>query len=256
MRNHPLSSRTRVVAVLVWLCATRAYAAPVVTDQAQVTYGSGVRARWVSIPGWLLSPLAEPNVPLSSYGLGAEIFRRKDNRDLSLSLTYQRMGPRDGNWLGRGGDVTEDTDLVQFRNFGIIGVDFSSIWRVPLHRQVSFRYGAGLGVVLITGQVLRVSDSGCTAQNVADTHACRPRYCPPLGDCPEAVHVMNQGRPDSGPNAPHRTPDPNIPGAFPVLSLLAGFDFRLPNVPGLELRVEGGFYDAFFLGIGGAWLFF
>jgi hypothetical protein len=254
MRNHMPTTAT----LLVWLCATRAYAqasGPVVLDQTQAVYGSALRARWVSIPGWLLSAFTEHNVPLSSYGLGAELFRRKDNRDLSLSLTYQRMGPSDGNWLGRGRDVTQDTDLVQFRNFGIIGVDFSSIWRLPVHRYVSFRYGAGLGVVLITGQVLRVSDAGCTAQNVADTRACRPRYCPAGVDCPEAVHVKNQGVPDNGPNAPHRYPDPNIPSAFPVVSLLAGFDFKIPDVPGVELRLEGGFYDAFFLGLGGAYLF-
>jgi len=32
------------------------------------------------------------------------------------------------------------------------------------------------------------------------------------------------------------------------VNLLVGVDFRLPQVRGWEARIEGGFYDAFFLG--------
>jgi hypothetical protein len=220
-----------------------------------VVYGSALRGRWVSIPGWVLSTFTKKNMPVSTYGFGAEVFRRKDNRDLTIGLMYQKMGPPDGNWLGSGYQADIDTDLVQFRNFGMVGLDFSSVWRVRVHDNVGFRYGGGLGVALITGKVLRTSAFGCTEQNAGNTSACRPRYCPAQGPCPESLHVTNQGPLDGGPNDPHRYQDSHIPGAIPVINVVVGFDFHIPDVKGLELRLEGGFYDAFFLGAGAAWLF-
>lgn len=222
---------------------------------AGVVYGSALRGRWVSIPGWVLSMFTKKNMPVSAYGFGAEVFRRKDNRDLTVGLTYQKMAPPDGNWLGSSYQAGIDTDFVQFRKFGIIGLDFSSVWRVRVHDNVGFRYGGGLGIALVTGQVLRTSAAGCTEQNAGDTSACRPRYCPAQGPCPESLHVMHQGPIDGGPNDPHRYEDSHVPAAFPVINALLGFDFHIPDVKGLELRVEGGFYDAFFLGAGAAWLF-
>jgi hypothetical protein len=252
MRDHTRTGRRSTawpLVLLVWLAATSAHA------EGAAVYGAGLRARWVSVPGWALSLATKQNEPLSSYGFGGELFRRKDGRDIAFGLTYQRMSPPDGNWLARGHDASLDTDLVQFRDFAIIGFDVSVIWRLPVREHVAFRYGGGLGLALIQGQVLRVSAAGCTEQNAGDTRACRPRYCPAQGPCPESLHVMNEGRVDNGPADPHRYPDRNVPGAFPVLNLLAGFDFQVPQVKGLELRVEGGFYDAFFLGAGGVYLF-
>jgi hypothetical protein len=37
--------------------------------------------------------------------------------------------------------------------------------------------------------------------------------------------------------------------------MVLGFDFRIPDVKGLEFRVEGGFSNAFFLGTSAAYLF-
>jgi hypothetical protein len=38
---------------------------------------------------------------------------------------------------------------------------------------------------------------------------------------------------------------------FPVVNVFAGMDFRLPDyAKGWEAKIEGGFFDAFFLGVG------
>ena len=50
------------------------------------------------------------------------------------------------------------------------------------------------------------------------------------------------------PTNPHRFKDPNVPPVLPVVNLVIGVDFRLPQVRGWEGRIEGGFYNAFFLG--------
>lgn len=218
-------------------------------------YGSALRLRWVSVPGWFLSLFTDENVPLSSYAIGGEFFRRKGDMDIAFGLTWQKMGPPDGNWLGRGEDPALETDLLQFRNFGMVAFDISFLWRTELGRYVSTRYGMGLGLGIITGKLLRVSAGtpGCK-DNPGDEAKCVPIYCPPSG-CTEVLHKMNEGRPDTSPVDPHRFAEPSVPGALPVLNFVVGLDFRIPDVKGFEFRLDAGFYDAFFLGLGGAYLF-
>jgi hypothetical protein len=233
--------------------------APVVNAEApvgqrEVVYGAGARLRWVSVPHWMLDLFTKQNQALSSYGFAGEFFRRKGDMDIMVGLSYQRMGPPDGNWLGKGHQASLDTDLTQFRNFGFVGLDATFIWRSVISQYVAFRYGAGLGVAIMTGEMLRTSAAGCTEQNAGNTAQCRPIYCPPSG-CTEAMHVAHQGGVDNGPSDPHRFKDNNVPGAIPILNLVTGLDFHIPQAKGLELRLEGGFYDAFFLGMAAGYLF-
>jgi hypothetical protein len=220
-----------------------------------VTYGSGARLRWVSVPHWLLGLFTKQNQSLSSYGFAAEGYRRKGDLDIMFSLSYQRMGPPDGNWLGKGHDAGIDTDFIQFRNFGLVGFDATFIWRTVISEYVAFRYGAGLGIAIVTGQMLRTSAAGCTDQNLGDVTRCKPRVCRGT-TCTEAELAMSSrtGSVDSA-DDPHRFADGNVPGAIPILNLVTGLDFHIPQVKGLELRLEGGFYDAFFLGMAAGYLF-
>lgn len=238
-----------------------ATSSPAVTTEApvaprDVVYGAGARLRWVSVPHWMLGLFTKENQSLSSYGFAGEFYRRKGDMDIMVGLSYQRMGPPDGNWLGKGHDANIDTDLVQFRNFGFVGLDATFIWRSPLSEYVAFRYGAGLGLAIMTGEMLRTSAAGCTEQNKGDVTVCKPIVCRGR-TCTEAELAMSSrtGTIDNGPGDPHRFKDSNVPGAIPILNLVMGFDFHIPQAKGLELRLEGGFYDAFFLGVAAGYLF-
>src|SRR5262245_56358089 len=132
-------------------------AADAAAPTRDVLYGTALRLRWVSVPSWFLSFFTDENVPLSSYAVGGDFFRRKGAMGIAFGVTYQKMAPHDGNWLGRGNDPTLDTDLVQFRNFGFVGFDVSFLWRTELNEYVSTRYGAGLGLAIMTGKMLRTS---------------------------------------------------------------------------------------------------
>ena len=57
------------------------------------------------------------------------------------------------------------------------------------------------------------------------------------------------------PTDPHRFADPNVPPVLPILNMVIGIDFRLPQLRGWEAKIEGGFYDAFFLGGGVGYTF-
>ncbi len=219
-------------------------------------YGFAVRLpRWVSVPRWLLQAFVQESVPLSTFSFGGvEFIRRKETFDLVIGIAYQNMSPPDGNWLARNHPPGADTDLVQFRNMSLLAFDASFVGRKRFNPYLGMRYGAGLGLALVRGQMLRTSSAFCTAGNVGDTRACRPKFCPPTG-CTEPLLKASEGNVDGGPDDPSRFVETSVPGALPVVNLTLGLDFHHPEVPGLELRLEGGFYDALFVGLGIGYIF-
>jgi hypothetical protein len=234
--------------------STATAAAPEATG---TRYGVGLRMpRWTSVPGWLLDLFAAENVPLSTFSsFGLEAFARFTKFDLVLGLSYQNMSPGDGNWLGKGKDPSLDTDFVQPRGVALLGADVSVISRRMFTPYFGMHYGAGLGLAVVRGAVWRISNSSaCTSANAGDERACRPIVCK-NGPCTEAELKKTEGLPDGGPEDPRRYKEPDVPSALPILHLNVGLDFRLPQVPGLEARLEGGFYDAFFLGTSFAYVF-
>jgi hypothetical protein len=257
-----------ILAALVWMAVASpasAQEAPppgaaATTEQASadmVRYGVGLRMpRWVSVPSWFLGLFTEENVGLSTFGsFGVEFLRRRGDFDIVFGLGYQNMSPEDGNWLGKGKDASVDTDFVQFRDFAMIGVDVAFVQRRMFTRYFGIHYGAGLGLALVRGEILRISNSEqCTKANAGNETLCRPLPCPPSG-CNEAMLKATEGGVDGGPTMPSRFKDSNVPGAIPILNMALGLDLRLPELPGFEAKLEGGFYNAFFVGLGFAYIF-
>jgi len=218
--------------------------------QADLSYGVAARLRWISVPAWLLNLFTKKNMPLSTWGTGIELFRRKANFDIVLSINYQNMSPGDGNWLGKDHSANVDTDYVHFNGLALWGADVSFVWHTLFNEWFGMHYGAGIGVAYIPGEILRISNdpARCNEQNAGNISQCYPRgwtYMPGSGLTPDPATLLPG--PDD-PNNPHRFADPNKPSVLPIVNLLVGIDFRLPQVRGWEARIEGGFYDAFFLG--------
>ncbi|HEY5449051.1 MAG TPA: hypothetical protein VIQ54_09885 [Polyangia bacterium] len=218
--------------------------------QADLSYGVATRLRWVTVPAWMLNLFTKKNVPLSSWGTGIEFFRRKANFDLVLSFSYQNMSPPDGNWLGaEPHPANTDTDYVQFNGLALWGVDLSFVWHAPINEWFGIHFGAGIGVAYVAGEILRTSNdpARCTEANAGDVSACRP-----VGsDYRNGQVVLGANSLQPGPDDPynpHRFADPNKPPVLPIVNLLVGVNFRLPQVRGWEARLEGGFYNAFFMG--------
>jgi hypothetical protein len=220
-----------------------------------VSYGVGLRLRWVSVPKWMLNLFTKQNVPLSSYATALELFRRKGEFDFIVSIGYQNMSPPDGNWLGRGYMPNIDTDYVQFKNLAFWGIDASFVWHTFFTDWFGMHYGAGLGLGIVTGQMLRTSNTNCTDATAGDFTKCSPKgiTCTTAG-CPDAA-LAGLGTGPDDPGNPHRFVDTNVPPALPIVNVLVGVDFRLPRVRGWEAKIEGGFYDAFFLGGGVGYTF-
>jgi len=194
-----------------------------------ISYGVAVRARWVSMPSWLLNAFTKNNVPLSSWGTGIELFRRHGNFDFAVAFNYQNMSPPDGNWLGATADPTTDVNFVYFDHFAMWGFDASFRWFTMFNDWFGMHYGAGFGLGVLSGHIVRTyaRNGMCTAENVSDTSVCKPDPT-----------MQNQQPFLSG----------SVPAAVPIFNVNLGVDFRIPRTKGLEIRLEGGFYDAFFLG--------
>lgn len=218
-------------------------------------FGLAMRGRYVTVPSWFLGLFSKENSPLHTAGFILEGFRRKDNFDIAVGLGYQNMSPADGNWLGRGKNPAVDTDFVQVKGMSLISLDVNFTWNAWVNEYLGFYYGAGLGLGILTGKVLRTSAAGCNSTNVGDETQCKPIVCQG-STCTEAELAASEGGRDNGPDAPHRFKEGSIPGALPIVNLMAGVNLRFPEVRGLELRlIEGGFHNAFFLGSSVAYLF-
>lgn len=219
-----------------------------------VSYGLAWRLRWVSVPKWMLNLFTKKNVPLSSYATAIEFFRRKGEFDFIMSLGYQNMSPPDGNWLGRGHDASIDTDFVQFKGLGFWSIDASFVWHSFFTDWFGMHYGAGLGLGIMRGQMLRTSNGGCTEGNAGNVADCHPTVCTSTS-CTDAQLAPTQGTGVDDPTDSHRFVDPNVPPALPIVNVVVGVDFRLPRVRGWEAKLEGGFYNAFFMGGGVGYTF-
>jgi hypothetical protein len=226
-------------------------------------FGVGFRARMISLPSAFLKAFTKANQGLLSYGVGLEGFRRKrdpenPNRfsEISFAVTYQNMSPPDGNWLGSGHNAAIDTDWVQFKNFGFWTIDLSFIERQYFNDVFGIHYGAGVGLTIVQGNVLRTSSSpACTDANVGNTSVCRPIVCTSLAaGCTEAeLASTEKNNPYKDSNTtPHRFREGAIWPAAPALTLMTGLDFRIPQTQGLEFRLDAGFFDFLVIFVGGS----
>ena len=237
---------------------------------ANLSYGVGLLMRWVTVPGFMLDLFTKKNVPLSSWGTGIQFFRRKGNFDLVASLTYQDLSPRDGNWLGKGHDADIDTDYVQFQKLAQWGTDVSFIWRTRFTDWLGMHYGAGIGIAYIQRTIWRTSSGlardpatgnpspgmgACTEENAGNVNACYPVGSMPNGSGGRTLSPQSLLPGNDQPGDPHRFADGNKPSVLPIINLLIGVNFRLPQVRGWEAKIEGGFYNAFFLGGGVGYTF-
>ena len=218
-------------------------------------FGVGFRARMISLPSAFLKAFTKANQGLLSYGVGLDGFRRKrDNEnpnrfsEISFAVTYQNMSPPDGNWLGNGHNAAIDTDWVQFKNFAFWTIDLSFIERQYFNEVFGIHYGAGVGLTIVQGDVLRTKSYGCNDQNL---NTCRPIVCTG-GVCTEAELAATQnGRPSSATD-PHRFREGAVWPAAPALTLMTGLDFRIPQTQGLEFRLDAGFFDFLVIFVGGS----
>jgi hypothetical protein len=171
------------------------------------------------------------------------------------------MSPPPGNWLGKGHEANIDTDYVVFDNLSLLSADVSFVWHTNINEWFGLHYGAGIGVAWVRGDILRISNgTQCTEANAGNITQCYPQGIPMPAPGSEEINLPpnlttpRTSTPDTQ-AMPRQFVDGNKPPVLPVVNLLIGVNFRLPQVRGWEAKIEGGFYNAFFLGGGVGYTF-
>jgi len=161
---------------------------PVKLDASPPTeYGThqlGVRARYIFVTKAMLSPYFDANTgtQMNSWSVGLEYVYRKPGKhyDIVTSLDFSWLNVDDGNYLGSGHDPSLDTHYTQFKNLSFISADVSFIGWHKFTDWFELRYGGGLGIGYVPGDVLITTNAGCTAANARDTTTCHPTVTGPI----------------------------------------------------------------------------
>lgn len=235
-----LAKRVIPVAILVGVMSVPALAtaqeepeeASIVAQKGQSQFGVGARVRYIFMPTSVLNLFLDHSTPLSSFGVGAEVVRRKGNFDVVFGIEYDGVSPEDGLYLEQGDNPStpgEYPDYVEFDGLALLGFDASFIWHADIASKVQFRYGGGIGVGLVLGDVKQydvVCPPGTTVDQLDDESQCAGRVFDKNADVPPVV---------------------------PIVNVVLGFRFKVNEQ--LTVNLDGGFRNVFYFGLGTDYIF-
>jgi len=235
----------------------------VAKPKGDVSYGGGLHVRGLFVPTWFLNMFLDHSTPLNSAGLGAEFVRRKGNFDIVATINFGFYSPEDGNYLGNGKNPADDTDYIQFRNLNVLAFDVAFIGHHYFLPWLSLIYGAGLGLGIVLGDIYRISNyiQKCSHDNLDDLGQCNPV---PPGDT-GSLNRWNEDRDrwladgchqdgKDSPMSPCQFREEDVWPVVPVVHLLLGVNFKINEQ--FSVRVDGGFHNAFYFGVGGHYFFY
>jgi hypothetical protein len=198
-----------------------------------VSYAVGTRLRGIFVPAWFLEAFMHHAHGLSSISWGADFTRRKGNLDLVFGLDFGWYGNLpDANWTGTG-SFADDTYYTQFRNFVTTQLTVGLMWHHDFTDWLSLRYGGGIGLMFLTGDMYRqLSGPSCSGATVDNQAQCHPGF---NGAFPRFAEDLSSYR------------------VLPVVAAEVGLRFKLH--PHAYVIVDGGFQNAFFFGASGQYVF-
>ena len=165
-----------------------------VVQERSVAFGLGVRFRGVFIPQSVFERFVEiaPS-GISQPEIGIEGVRRRGNFETSLGLAWANLSADDGIWVDDFNDPDDNPSLIEFDGFSWVTFDVNAIWKHPLNPNLALRYGLGIGLGVLLGDILE-TDYLCPG-NQFNLNSCLPNpdgnaVDKPL-DLPPLVPLMN-----------------------------------------------------------------
>ena len=221
-------------------------------------YGLGARVRYLFVTELMFAPYLASAKAMNGASFGIEFEYRKPNYDVVTSFDASFFTFDSGNWLGAGHDAGVDTKYTQFRNLNFISLDVSVIGHRWLTPWMELRGGAGLGLGVVTGDVLVTANgSQCNLGNVHDPKLCYPLGVGPItSDAAAEAKLKATEKGQSVPNtfdAPNRKQADKLSPVWPVLNILIGMRFRVHRH--VLLGWELGFRNSMFFGLQANYLF-
>jgi hypothetical protein len=214
-------------------------------DVAEVEYGVGVRLRSVFVP----KPILELFVTRAAggaqnYGIGLDLSRRRGTTELQLGFEFEHINVGQGVWINSGDNVAmgDEADYVlgpdatsgSGKQLGWFTVEFSFLNHAEITPWMSFRYGAGLGLGILIGELDHyniICAAGAT--NGAPEPGCvAPRY-------PGGTGMYSEGQ--------ATLVKYDLPPVFPVVNAILGLQFKPTDK--MTINLEGGIRTMPFVGV-------
>jgi hypothetical protein len=226
-------------------------------DPSDAKYALGARIRGVFLPSSMIGLVAQTSSSLTSIAGGAEFIVRKPRYDVVTSLDLMFLDLSDANFLANGRDPAQDTHFVSFGSFGaldFVSMDVSIVGHTAVTRWLELRYGAGVGLGLIVGDVHVINDGRqCTSLNFTNVGKCYPHSANGSVDIPlDQPDAPKKLAATDKPGAVDVTDDPHYhvtadkPPVMVVLNVQLGVRFNVHKH--LAFDIDAGFRDAFFVG--------
>lgn len=157
-------------------------------------------------------------------GAGIDFARRRGMTEVVFGFGADRLDAKDGYYLDKGGDplVPGNVDYVTFHDLRWYTVELTVINHAELHKFLEFRYGAGVGLGLIQGE-MRKTDAVCAGNSLQ-----RDCIADPLG--------MQVNEPA------------NIPPVLPVINVLLGL--QLKPFQFLHIHLDAGLHTVPYVSLG------
>ena len=194
-----------------------------VDDARAVSYGVGVRFRGLFVPKSMFERFVEiaPS-GISKPEIGIEVVRRRTTFEAVIGLAWANISPDDGIWVDDFDDPDDNPSLIEFEDFAWIALDVNAIWKRPVSLTASVRYGLGIGLGFMMGDILE-TDYVCSGD----------RY--DLTACSQSADATAIRKPL------------DVPPVVPLVNAILGFQYAPSNQ--FAINIDTGIHTTLFIGI-------
>jgi hypothetical protein len=222
---------------------------PPLSEEAPVEYGVGVRLRSVWVPKAVLELFVERSAGgAHNYGFGVDLTRRRGTTELQVGLEYERVNVGQGVWINKGDNVAPPTnDEADFvlgpdasdHQLAWFTVEFTFLNHAEINKYLSVRYGGGIGLGIIIGELDHYNIRCTDATNSAPEPGCVPPRFGGTGTYAEDnVETLVAY---------------DLPPVFPVVNAIIGLQVK--PTPQMTINIEGGIRTLPFIGVSSSFFF-
>ncbi len=218
--------------------------------EPEVEYGVGLRLRNARIPNGILNLFLDRAAGGSSnVGIGGELIRRRGNVELQLGMEFEHLTVGSGVWIEKNKPVpANEADYVlgdkDGSSLGWFTLEFTFVNHAPITKWLSFRYGGGAGLGILTGS-LKHFNVVCApgSSNSNPEPGCVPGGSSKFGGTGTDSDGYNFQQPVAY----------SLPPVFPVVNAIIGFQVK--PMPQMTINLEGGIRTVPFFGVSAAYFF-
>jgi hypothetical protein len=223
--------------------ATAAGTPGAATEENPVEYGIDLRIRSVHVPKSVIELFVDRAAGGSSnVGLGVDLVRRRGNVELQLGFEFEHLTVGEGVWINKGDNVGagDEADYVLSPDHALNGdklgwftVEFTFLNHAVINKYLSFRYGGGAGLGIITGSLQHYNVICVGATNSSPEPGCIP------------TKFNGQGQDSDGQNF-NQPVKYSLPPVFPVINGIIGLQVKPTDK--MVINIEGGIRTVPFFG--------